>query len=154
MSFLDGDIFRTIVANTPLIAIDLVVEDEHGCILLGERNNRPAQGFWFVPGGRIRKNERLDDAFRRLVCEELGYQAERSDARLLDLYEHLYTDSVFGETPDTHYVVVAHHLRVQRADLCLPQEQHSDFRWWSKEEMAVADNVHLNSRVYLDKVKG
>ena len=96
MSFLDGDIFRTIVANTPLIAIDLVVEDEHGCI----------------------------------------------------------TDSVFDEVPDTHYVVVAHHLRVQRADLCLPQEQHSDFRWWSKEEMAVADNVHLNSRIYLDKIEG
>ena len=98
--------------------------------------------------------ERLDDAFRRLVNEELGYQAERSDARLLDLYEHLYSDSLFGETPDTHYVVVAHHLRVRRADLCLPQEQHSDFRWWSKAEMAVADNVHLNSRIYLDKIEG
>tara|TARA_R110002167_G_scaffold95571_3_gene254323 strand:- start:1798 stop:2262 length:465 start_codon:yes stop_codon:yes gene_type:complete len=154
MSFLDDDVFHTIVANTPLIAIDLVAEDEHGCILLGERKNRPAQGFWFVPGGRIRKNERLDDAFRRLVNEELGYQAERSDARLLDLYEHLYSDSVFGDTPDTHYVVVAHHLRVRRADLCLPQEQHSDFRWWSKPEIADADNVHLNSRVYLDKIKG
>lgn len=152
MSFLDSDTFKTIVTHTPLIAIDLVVEDEHGCILLGQRNNRPAQGFWFVPGGRIRKNERLDDAFRRLVTEELGYQAERSDAKLLDLYEHLYSDSVFGEKPDTHYVVVAHHLRVKRDALNLPQEQHSDFRWWPKTEMASCAEVHANSRIYLDRL--
>tara|TARA_R110002094_G_C4882918_1_gene209178 strand:- start:697 stop:909 length:213 start_codon:yes stop_codon:yes gene_type:complete len=48
MSFLSADTVRTIVANTPLIAIDRVLVDEHGCILLSERKNRPAQGYSVV----------------------------------------------------------------------------------------------------------
>ncbi|MFC4195069.1 NUDIX domain-containing protein [Novosphingobium lubricantis] len=61
------DTFLRVVDATPLIAIDLIVPNEDGGYLLGHRVNRPAQGFWFVPGGRIHKNERLDDAFRRIA---------------------------------------------------------------------------------------
>lgn len=56
--------FLQTVDATPLVAIDLIVPNQNGGYLLGHRVNKPAQGFWFVPGGRIRKNERLDDAFR------------------------------------------------------------------------------------------
>jgi colanic acid biosynthesis protein WcaH len=51
--FLDDTTFKTVIASTPLISIDLVVKNTKGEYLLGYRNNRPAQGFWFVPGGRI-----------------------------------------------------------------------------------------------------
>ena len=62
----------------PLISIDLLVQNEHGEYLLGLRNNRPAQGYWFVPGGRVLKNETLDGAFKRLTFEELGIELKRS----------------------------------------------------------------------------
>ena len=55
--------FLTVVRLTPLVAIDLIVTDGNRRILLGHRRNRPAQGTWFVPGGRITKNETLDAAF-------------------------------------------------------------------------------------------
>ena len=67
MSFLSQEVFTTVIDSTPLISIDLVVENEHGELLFGLRNNRPARGFWFVPGGRILKNETLDAAFERLT---------------------------------------------------------------------------------------
>lgn len=57
--WLSGDTFRMVVASAPLVSIDLVVENSAGELLLGERLNRPAQGFWFVPGGRVQKNETL-----------------------------------------------------------------------------------------------
>ncbi|HGU2589280.1 TPA: NUDIX domain-containing protein, partial [Escherichia coli] len=53
--FLHSQDFATIVRSTPLISIDLIVENEFGEILLGKRINRPAQGYWFVPGGRVLK---------------------------------------------------------------------------------------------------
>jgi hypothetical protein len=59
---LDVDIFLDVVARTPLVAVDLVLVRGGSEVLLGLRNNRPAQGFWFVPGGRIRKNEPLHTA--------------------------------------------------------------------------------------------
>ena len=70
--WLDLPTFNTVVASTPLVAIDLVVMKPGGETLLGLRVNRPAYGFWFVPGGRVQKNESLDSAFRRLTQEELG----------------------------------------------------------------------------------
>lgn len=150
MKFLSNSDFRFIVANTPLFSIDLVVEDEKGNILLGKRVNRPAQGFWFVPGGRILKHEKLDDAFLRLTQEELGIDSvPRSSARLLGLYEHLYEDSVFGDQPDTHYIVAGYHIRLDRLKLALPKQQHSEYRWWSKEEMKSATEVHINTSAYL-----
>jgi len=70
--YLPAETFRTVVAATPLVSLDLVVQRASGEILLGERLNRSARGYWFVPGGRIRKSEHLDDAFRRLTHDELA----------------------------------------------------------------------------------
>ncbi|WP_338062250.1 NUDIX domain-containing protein [Vibrio variabilis] len=70
--YLDKETFTTVIESTPLVSIDLLIENSKGQVLLGLRNNRPAQGFWFVPGGRILKNEKLDDAFMRLCQEELA----------------------------------------------------------------------------------
>jgi colanic acid biosynthesis protein WcaH len=151
--WLTDETFRTVVASTPLVSIDLVVQNAEGEILLGQRLNRPAQGFWFVPGGRIQKNESLDDAFRRLTLGELGQAFERRQARLLDVYEHFYADSVFGAgdaNPDTHYVVLGYQL-VLPADVTLspPANQHDRYRWWSMAEMQACAEVHDNTRAYL-----
>lgn len=151
--WLNAETFRTVVASTPLVSIDLVVENAEGEILLGQRLNRPAQGFWFVPGGRIQKNESLDAAFRRLTLGELGLAFERCQARLLDVYEHFYADSVFGAAevdPDTHYVVLGYYLRLPAGvTLVPPADQHDRYRWWPMAEMQASAEVHANSRSYL-----
>ena len=78
--FLDKETFRTVVRSAPLVSIDLVVINSQGQVLLGQRTNRPAQGFWFVPGGRILKNEAMAAAFLRLSKAELGFASELGDA--------------------------------------------------------------------------
>ena len=70
--FLDKETFSSVIKAAPLVSIDLVIKNKQGQTLLGERLNKPAQGFWFVPGGRILKDESLADAFKRLATEELG----------------------------------------------------------------------------------
>ena len=52
---LETELFKSIVEHTPLISIDLIIRNEDGKALLGQRLNRPAQNYWFVPGGRILK---------------------------------------------------------------------------------------------------
>ena len=153
MAYLDAETFRDVVAATPLVSIDLLVEDEQGQYLLGQRNNRPAQGCWFVPGGRIQKNERLDAAFQRLTQGELGGRFSRDQARFLGVYEHLYDDSVFGPAPNTHYVVLSYHLTVKRDLLALPLEQHSRYRWWRAAELLASDEVHPHSQVYVQELR-
>ena len=90
--------FLTGVRLLPLVSVDLIVRDEADRMLVGERSNRPAQGSWFVPGGCVRKDERLADAYRRITEAELGRALERADSRFLGVFEHFYEDNA-GDEP-------------------------------------------------------
>jgi colanic acid biosynthesis protein WcaH len=150
--WLSDQAFREIVRGTPLIAIDLVVTDENGRLLLGRRINRPAQGSWFVPGGRIRKGEHLGAALERLTVAELGRAQAFASAKLLGVYEHFYDDTVFGndeQTGGTHYVVLAYRLRLGEFPNTLPCEQHSDFAWWETDAASESAEVHPYTKAYV-----
>lgn len=154
---LDEATFRTVVASTPLIAIDLLVRRPDGRLLLGLRNNRPAQGFWFVPGGRIRKGETLDTAFLRLTREELGGAISRNACSFLGVYEHFYEDSVFGgtkDTPTTHYIVLGYEVLFHpEMEKNLPLEQHNRFQWFDIKDILSKEDVHLNTKMYMNDIK-
>jgi colanic acid biosynthesis protein WcaH len=109
---LSKDTFSSVIENTPLISIDLIVENDKSQILLGNRVNEPALGYWFVPGGRIFKDESLDDAFQRTVKEELGLNIERKDSIFDKTYEHFYENNVFNNKFSTHYIVLAHKIKI------------------------------------------
>lgn len=148
-SWLDRDTFRQIVAGTPLISIDLIVRNEHGQVLLGQRLNRPAQGYWFVPGGRVRKDERLADAFYRLTQEELGLALPLSDACFLGPFEHFYNDNFSGSDFSTHYVVLGYAVTLQSDVLSqLPEVQHGAYRWFDTDELMQSDVVHVHTKLY------
>lgn len=118
--FLDEDTFKTIITSTPLISIDLVIKNTGGEYLLGLRNNRPAQEYQFVLGGRIQKNESIDSAFLRLTEDELGNATKLGYSRFLGPYEHFYHGYVFGTQHDAHYVVLACTLVAEIALCDLP----------------------------------
>lgn len=156
-AWLSKETFRTIVDTTPLVSLDLLVRDHQGRILVGKRINRPAQGFWFVPGGRILKNESLAAAFARLTADELGLQMDIGSARYLGLYEHFYEDSIFtdeGVPISTHYVVNGFEISLPNGHDSLPYEQHNDYRWLNEHDFRVDPEVHIHSRWYLDDSKG
>ena len=148
--------FHRVIEDAPLISIDLVILDDQQRMLLGKRLNAPAQGIWFVPGGRIRKGELLDAAMQRVLLTELGgVAAERLRPSWWGLYEHHYPDSVAGPEVPTHYVVLAHRL-VWPADmpLALPTEQHDAYRWQHINEVAEAADVHVHTRWYAQDLLG
>jgi colanic acid biosynthesis protein WcaH len=160
---LDDATFKAVIDSTPLVSIDLVVRDSSGRVLLGQRLNRPAQGFWFVPGGRILKNESLAAAFKRLTLNELGIEFKISYARYLGLYEHFYDDSIYTDESKsvdvhTHYVVNCFEVVLTSANNLtndtLPAEQHGAYQWFSEEALMTSDEVHVHSKWYFDKDKG
>lgn len=146
--FLDNNTFENVIDSTPLISIDLVVKNQQGKALLGFRTNRPAQNFWFVPGGRIQKNESIKNAFTRLCQNELGLTCTIAQATFLDHFEHFYDDSVFGEHVSTHYVVLGYEIIVDESQLSLPTEQHSNYQWFDVKTLLTQDNVHQHSKWY------
>ena len=139
--------FLHIVQATPLVSIDLILRNERGEVFLGRRTNKPAQGLWFVPGGRIRKNERVAEALRRISTRELG--VEISQAQLLGVFDHLYPDNFLGAPGvSTHYVVLGMEAKWPAGASVQADDQHDEFKWWTATEILASDAVHENTKAY------
>lgn len=140
--------FKKVVINAPLFAIDLVVLNQQNEILVGQRLNPPAKGSWFVPGGRVYKNESLENAFMRISKSELGFVVELSQAKLLGVYDHFYEDSFFSKDISTHYINATHVIYLKQ-QLNLPTKQHGCYRWIAIDSLLDDDKVHKFSKVFL-----
>ena len=126
---LPRDAWLAVVRDAPLVSIDLIVRDPTGRVLLGWRNNEPAQDCWFTLGAAVRKCESLDAAFARLTLTEFGVTAQRHEARFVGVYEHVFeTNFMHADGIGTHYVVLAHELRLPHASV-QGDAQHAALRW-------------------------
>ena len=148
-TFLSHADLSTVVRLAPLAAIDLIIRNARNEVLLGLRNNEPAKGFYFAPGGMILKNERLRDAFARLLKNETNFAASFDAARLLGAYEHFYANNRFGDRGyGTHYVVLGYELNIGDIAALQADAQHSEFRWWAEPDLMASDRVHDNTKAY------
>ena len=116
---------------------------------MGRRINEPAKDNWFVPGGRIFKNEDLKDAFRRICQEELGIELAITKAQLFGAFTHNKEVNVFGKPGiSTHYVVLAYDLNIVDQPLDI-NAQHSAIRWISESEAnCPGSDIHHNVLPY------
>ncbi|WP_251328451.1 GDP-mannose mannosyl hydrolase [Haloplanus pelagicus] len=118
------DAWRTVVRNVPIVSVDLIVRHDGG-VVLGKRENRPGRGEWFVPGGRVLKDEAIDDAIDRVAREELGVAVDVEER--LGVYEHFWERSEFDDVPTKHYLVVGVVVR-PRSDAFVADDQHAELR--------------------------
>jgi len=122
-----------------------------------------------VPGGRIRKEERISAALRRLMREELGLEPGQ-EAALAEreveggvqggskgpggpvfraVHEHFYDTNFANEAgSSTHYVVLAYALRWPGGGAELPLLQHAAYRWLAPEEVLADAGVHAYTKAY------
>ena len=144
--------FVELLRGLPLVSVDLVLVRGGTEILLGLRTNRPAQGSWFVPGGRILKDEPRADALKRVAARELGIaNIAGLKPLLLGVFEHFYPDCFAGDIGvSTHYVVIAHRIDVPLGfEVPGCDNQHAELRWWPIAEAAASADVHRYTRDYL-----
>ena len=137
--------FLHIVDATPLVSIDLIIRNEQGEVLLGWRVNRPAQNSWFVPGGRIRKNERVKEALQRISKRELGVAI--TDAKLMGVFDHIYEDNFLAAPKvNTHYVVLGFSAELPSQTAFTAVDQHGELKWWSVSDLLASRDVHENTK--------
>lgn len=150
--FLDKDTFSTVVKSTPLISIDLIVKNSDDEVLLGQRLNKPACGSWFVPGGRVFKNEKIEDAFKRTTQNELGVEININSATFKGIYQHFYNDNVFNDEFSTHYIVMAFEIHITNTPNT--NNQHENYKWFSINDLLKSDDVYFYVKDYFDENKG
>jgi colanic acid biosynthesis protein WcaH len=138
----DAD-FAQVTRNAPLVSVDIILRDRENKVLVMLRNDEPARSTYFVPGGRIAKNEPIAAAFERVILRETGKPLKYADARLRGVYQHFYAANRF-DNPEfgTHYVVLAHDVALGGEGAIALDETHSSYRWMSEAELLASPDVH------------
>ena len=144
--------FLSVIDMTPLVSIDLIIQNPEGNILLGKRCNKPAQNYWFVPGGCIRKNEMLAQAIKRISTTELGFEINIEEVELIGVFDHIYEDNFANaENINTHYVALGYRYKSTHTLNINIDTQHNETDWFGIEELLNRDNVHANTKKYFNK---
>ena len=154
--FLNKEDFSELVQKAPLIAIDLCII-KNRCILLGKRLNNPAKNCFFVPGGRVLKNEKIKNTIERILEEETSLRF-RNDFYLisfLGVFEHFYNDNFLDNKDfNTHYITIAYLIEYKNLVKINPKKksvQHSQYIWLNPLKNDNENiNIHKYAMNYLD----
>ena len=145
---LDVQTFKAVIENTPLVSIDLCLVC-NGQILLGKRRNDPLKGRWFIPGGRIHKNETWQDALLRIAEVELGLRdIAVEDFALMGMWDHFYSNSALDQNTSTHYVNLPHYAEFKSRPQITLDDQHGEFKWFDLAVVSNDEKFHLYIRNY------
>lgn len=108
------------------VTVNFVVHDGKGNILLQKRsaNCRDEQGMWDVGGGALEFGERLEDAVRREVFEELNTEAK--DVKFLKAYEALRDNNGVA----THWMAFTHTVLVDPSSVSIGEPHKIDEIGW------------------------
>lgn len=109
--------YAYILANMPIICVDVAIFFE-GKVLLVKRNNEPAKGEWWFPGGRLFKNESLETCALRKAKEETGL-----DCQVVKEIYHAVTD--FGAIHSINFC----YLLLTESDNVVLDSQSKEFKW-------------------------
>jgi len=141
---LDNQIFKTVVDSAPLVSIDILLKKDNK-VLLGRRVNKPAQGCFFSIGGRINKNETINNTMTRVALYELNINLKYTP-EFIGVFEHFYDNSMY-ENVSTHYVNLAYEYEVEEV-LNLPIEQHNEYQWFTVSKLLKSKQVHKYVKDY------
>ncbi len=122
----DGS-YRYIASMVPMLCVDGIIGDGQGHFLLVKRTQPPFRGRWWVPGGLVRKGEKLEAAFRRKMREELGIVVD--SPRLVGVFEIHHQDPRMNIRGGRHVVsVVFKEFRDGSRPIILDSTA-SEFKW-------------------------
>jgi len=124
--WIEEGLYRKIRDTVPIASVDALTLCR-GKLLLLLRNNEPARGLWWTPGGRVRKGEQLGEAVRRELMEETGLSPYKIEK--IGVMSHIW--------PEVHFVTSFFRVDVVD-DAVVLNDEHSDFRWVS----SVNDELH------------
>jgi colanic acid biosynthesis protein WcaH len=126
VDFIPQKLYDQIVDAMPIVSVEAVITI-NGKMLFLKRNNEPVKGEWWFPGGRIHKNESLQDALYREIKEETGL--EIVEHKLVNVYSRVF--------PQRHDITIVYLCKCKDAKITLNPE-HAEYALIEK----APENLH------------
>lgn len=118
--------YKEILKEMPICCVDLIITYRNKSLIL-KRANKPAKGKWWLPGGRILKNETIKHAAIRKAKEEAGLDC--NFIKKLGVYETIFKDGPFGLGIHTINVLCLLKAKTNKVRL---DSAHTEYKWSDK----------------------
>lgn len=122
--FIERTLYHDFLRNMPLICCDLLIWSK-GKYLLMRRNNEPAKGSLWFPGGRMRKGETPEETCIRVASEEAGLN-DCVVRKFLGVYNTIFPSG--PEKIPVHSVNLTYFVH-SHSDIVTLDSQHSEYMW-------------------------
>lgn len=142
--FIPDDEYKKIVTLLPLPCVDIVVA-LGGKFLLGKRKIEPAGGEWWPPGGRVLIGEKLVDAVKRKLKDDLGIDGGYGDPKFIFTGETIFKNPEGGYKRHTVNAIYLVELE-KDPNIDFEKSGISDFseiKWFDKIDNSWADYTKL-----------
>lgn len=127
MEHIPDELYKEILKAIPFVCVDIVVKNGNSFLLV-KRRNQPAQGQWFLPGGRILKNEKLADAALRKLRQEAGLNGNIE--KILGVDETMYPKGPYGESIHSVNVVFLATTTALKNTVII-DDQSDEYQWYT-----------------------
>jgi ADP-ribose pyrophosphatase YjhB (NUDIX family) len=124
--FIPSALYDQIMQLMPIPSVEAVIMI-NGSLLFLRRKNNPASGQWWFAGGRIHKDELLEETLHREVKEETGLEIE--SYRFIKAYSRVF--------PQRHDITIVYLCNCKDSKIKLDSE-HSEYKLFKK----IPKNLH------------
>jgi colanic acid biosynthesis protein WcaH len=123
--FIPDNIYQTILGYLPILCVDVLIVHDKKCLLL-LRDNEPAKGTYWFPGGRVNKDETIAKASVRKAKEETNLDC--TFRQIISTEESIFEKT--GEmSMGVHTVNVCCLMSVSEISRLKPDHLHKDALW-------------------------
>lgn len=131
--------------KVPRLAVNLIITDPDGRVLLTRRSIPPFPDFWHFPGSFILKNEPITDTQKRVARDEFGLELDdQSEMSLLGAFDDLDGD------PRGHVVDLAYGLTIEDPSQIKPTKETSEAMFFDRDKLP--KDIGFNHRDTLYKL--
>ena len=129
-SLLPIEKYREMLDLAPVCTVDvLFFNEDKSKTLLFRRTNNPLKGNYFSIGGRLLKNEKLEDGAVRQALKETGLHIKKAGLTFGGIQEELHPVSIFNGV--SYHAVDIFYGYILTDEAVTLDTQHDDYRWFS-----------------------
>ena len=137
---LSPDDYNQVLSLVPIVCVDCIVVNDRGEYLLVRRANEPFKSEFWIPGGRVYKNERLINAVHRKMREEIGVEVEI--IRNVGFFEEFLEKTAQDIENGAHTVSIVYLVKPKNLDIKI-DGQSSEWAWFNELPAKFKEYVNL-----------
>ncbi len=149
---ISNEVYKEILNTMPICTVDVMFfNSDMTRVLLFRRTNEPLKGVYYSIGGRLLKNEALEDCALRQSIREADLHIEKNRLKLGGVQNEIFSISVF-EGVSYHamglfYIYTLSEKEISELPISL-DDQHDNYQWFPIND----DAIHLFLKKRMDLI--